>query len=80
MCNMYGTTTGKDVYNHLLKAPKDFNLSLEKMSGFHSDGAPAMTKKNRLIGFFRKLYPWDSFLCFLCITVSYIKKTWQHRP
>jgi len=44
---MYGTTTGKDVYNHLLKAPKDFNLSLEKMSGFHSDGAPAMTKKKQ---------------------------------
>ncbi|XP_067933190.1 EPM2A-interacting protein 1-like [Watersipora subatra] len=46
MSSLHGTTTGKDVYESLLKELAEFSLPLEKMSGICTDGAPAMRQQN----------------------------------
>ena len=44
---MTGTTTGVDILNALLLCIQDTNLDLSKIVSITTDGAPAMTGKNR---------------------------------
>ena len=71
MCSLHETTTGKNIYDSLLKALADFDLPLEKMSGLRTDGAPAITGKNNgLIGWYLKSYLWDNLpmpLIYHCV-------------
>src|SRR5277367_463258 len=44
--SMKGTTTGEDLYAEMKEVLTKLNLSVSKMAGVASDGAPAMTGKN----------------------------------
>ncbi|XP_067947365.1 general transcription factor II-I repeat domain-containing protein 2-like [Watersipora subatra] len=60
LSSLHSTTTGKDVYESLLKELAEFSLPLEKMPGICTDGAPAMTGKNTgLIGLLLGSYCWN---------------------
>ena len=49
MSNLHGTTTGRDIFNNLLKELEYFNQPLEKLSGICTDGAPAMTGEHTVL-------------------------------
>lgn len=60
LASLHGTTTGRDVYENLLKQLANFNLPLEKLSGVATDGAPAMAgTQNGLIGLLLKSRLWE---------------------
>lgn len=60
LCSLHDTTTGKDIYENLIKQLTDFNLPLEKLSGVCTDGAPAMAgRQNGLIGLVLKSRLWE---------------------
>ena len=40
-----GTTTGKDLFNAVLKVMVDFNLDYKLLKGITTDGAPSMIGK-----------------------------------
>ena len=40
--SMKDTTTGKDIFNHVIKILNQYELPLEKLAGLCTDGAPAM--------------------------------------
>lgn len=69
MSSLHGTTTGKDIYENLLKELAEFNLPLEKMSGVCTDGAPAMAGRNiGLIGLLLKSHHWGvPLLVYHCV-------------
>ena len=45
ICLLKGTTTGKDVFAKVNQVIKKFKLSMNKLVGITTDGAPAMTGK-----------------------------------
>ena len=47
LCPMKGTTTGQDIFNEVKHVMMKFNLSLDKVCGITTDGAPAMIGKHK---------------------------------
>ncbi|XP_067947643.1 general transcription factor II-I repeat domain-containing protein 2-like [Watersipora subatra] len=69
MRSLYGKTTGKDVYESLLKELAEFSLPLEKMSGICTEGVPALVGKNTgLISLLLSSHCWDvSLVVYHCV-------------
>ena len=58
ICPLKGTTTGKDVFAEVNQVIKKFKLSMNKLIGITTDGAPAITgKQNGFVTLLAKSVP-----------------------
>lgn len=59
-CHMKGTTTGRDILEHVNLSIENFNIDRNKIYSITSDGSPALIDKNNgFITLFKELVDHD---------------------